>query len=224
MPPRGRGANASAGPSGQKSARADTTWEMLSEQKNITSYIEALPDWCFVSNAEMAKRTKKVLVLDLDGILLYSTIKPQRRYDFIVEYYVDGRICTHFVTLRPHLKRFLDIAGSWYRLYLYTTSEEQYASIIADRLEFSGKIFGKRLYRKDCDYVKGSYIKDFKHITLDLSQVIILDVGFVPYGNKLPISPYEGDKADNELLTALTFLDGLRYCDDVRSVLSLTHL
>jgi CTD nuclear envelope phosphatase 1 len=204
-------------------APAKTTWEVILQQKNVVSYLRSLPDWCFEANTDAAKK-EKTLVIDLDGLLLHSSLHPPKRYDFLVEYHVDGAVCTHFIQLRPHTKRFLEMVNKWYTVYLYSASDEQYVSMIAEQLESRKKFFAGKLYRNDCDFINNTYVKDFRKITLDVRGLVVLDAGSVAYSNKLPMVPYLGDVPDDELLASLVLLDALRHCDDVRSVLSLAQM
>lgn len=212
------------GPGAQGDVSVDATWDALAVKENVGEYLRSLPDACFINTGPPAKRRKKVLILDLDGILVHSTLRPRARYDFVVEYYVNGKISTHFVTLRPHARIFLRTLAKWYKIYLYTTAEAEYASIVADRLEVAGRVFAKKLYREDCDHAGDKYTKNFAKFAIGPERLVILDNEFVAHENKLLIEPFEGDPFDESLLTMLALLDGLRCCEDVRSIFFLMYM
>ncbi|OAG31550.1 CTD nuclear envelope phosphatase 1 [Nematocida displodere] len=206
------------------SLQTNTQWSKLIYVKNIREYIGSLGVWCFFSNYDGGS-DKRYLALDFEGVILHSTIRrPEHRYDFFVQYPANGEICTHFITLRPMVKEFIESVSEWYHLVLYTTAEQEYADAIADKLEKKGKIFLKRLYRTDCDYLDGKYLRDPEKVASDLSSVVILSADYTHYNNKLPIDPYDGDTKDCYLLSTIAVLDSLRYCHDVRSILELANL
>jgi CTD nuclear envelope phosphatase 1 len=77
---------------------------------------------------------------------------------------------------------------------------------------------------------KGSnaFAKDLTLIESDLSSVILVDNSPVAYSlfpdNGLPIETWIDNQNDEALLDLLSFLDALRFCHDVRSVLGLKRL
>ncbi|CAF1071580.1 unnamed protein product, partial [Adineta ricciae] len=66
--------------------------------------------------------------------------------------------------------------------------------------------------------------KNLSAINSDLSRIFILDNSPVAYRccplNAIPIKSWFSDPTDTCLLSLLPFLDALRFCQDVRSVLS----
>ena len=99
----------------------------------------------------------------------------------------------------------------------------------------------------DCQFISQSctvfsfgYYKDLSVVEKDLSQVCLLDNSHMSYAmhqgrclsdawyetdcgvdNGIPIEGWTSDPTDTGLLDILVLLDGLRFVDDVRSVLSL---
>ncbi|KAI5185515.1 CTD nuclear envelope phosphatase 1 [Nematocida homosporus] len=207
--------------------QTDTFWSTLATATNIGKYISSLAIRCFFTNYDANIAQRKFLVLDLEGVLFYSTIeRPEKRYDFFVQYMDGGQRCTHFVTLRPMIREFFASVSEWYEVVLYTTMEKVVAVEMAMRLEeeVPGCHFSRMLYRQDCDYINGKYLKDLKKVSSDMSSVVMLDCEYEPYNNKLPIDPFNGEIKDRSLLSSMIILDCLRYCSDVRSILELAHL
>ncbi|XP_078337102.1 CTD nuclear envelope phosphatase 1-like isoform X2 [Crassostrea virginica] len=75
-----------------------------------------------------------------------------------------------------------------------------------------------------CRFEYGSYTKSLVEINEDLSSVFILDNSPIAYkyyeDNAIPIKSWFSDATDTTLLSLLPMLDALRFCNDVRSVLS----
>ncbi|WAR13836.1 CNEPA-like protein [Mya arenaria] len=80
--------------------------------------------------------------------------------------------------------------SQWYELVVFTASMEIYGAAVADRLDNSRGILKRRYYRQS-------------HID-----------------NAIPITSWFSEATDTALLCLLPLLDALRFCNDVRSVLS----
>jgi CTD nuclear envelope phosphatase 1 len=72
---------------------------------------------------------------------------------------------------------------------------------------------------------QNAFLKDISIIEPDLARVCLLDNSPVSFScqqdNAIPIEGWVSDHNDVALLDLLPFLDALRFCHDVRSVLSL---
>lgn len=205
--------------------RTDVRWDMLLCVRDLKKYINELSIWCFFSNEIANSKRRRHLIVDFEGVLLCSSIEvPKERYDFYVQYKAGTELFTHFATLRPIVKEFLESASRWYNVVLYTTTDKQYADALADKIDRKGEIFKKRLYREDCDYLDGRYVKDLCKVSKDMSSVVMLDCSYELYNNKLPIEAFTGCLKDRHLVSSLIILDGLRHCDDVRSILELVYM
>ncbi len=69
------------------------------------------------------------------------------------------------------------------------------------------------------------YYKDVACIQTDLRRVVIVDNSPMSFArhveNGIPIESWTEDLGDTKLLELLVVLDGLRYVEDVRNILSL---
>jgi len=106
---------------------------------------------------------------------------------------------------------------------------EIYGAAVADKLDNNRNILNRRYYRQHCTLEYGAYSKDLAAINDDLSRIFILDNSPIAYRsyplNAIPIKSWFFDPTDTCLLSLLPFLDALRFCRDVRSVLSMNlHL
>jgi CTD nuclear envelope phosphatase 1 len=174
---------------------------------------------------------KKILVLDLDETLIHShhdglvrpTVKPGTPPDFILRVEIDRHPVRFYVYKRPHVDYFLNMVSQWYELVVFTASMEIYGAAVADKLDVNRGVLKRRYYRQHCTLDIGSYTKDLSAINSDLSKVFILDNSPGAYkgypDNAIPIKSWFSDPTDTALLNLLPFLDSLRFCGDVRSVL-----
>lgn len=181
---------------------------------------------------------RKILILDLDETLIHShhdgfprvpTFAPVGPPDFLVRMEIERNPVRFFVYKRPHVDYFLDIVSQWYDLVIFTASMEIYGSAVTDRLDNNRNILSRRFYRQSCKFERGVYTKDLSAVNSDLSRVFILDNSPVAYqlfpNNAIPIKSWFSDPSDTCLLSLLPFLDALRFCRDVRSVLAMNlHL
>lgn len=175
---------------------------------------------------------RKTLVLDLDETLIHSfhdgvlrqTVKPGTPADFIFRVTIDRHPVRFFVHKRPHVDFFLEVTSQWYDLVVFTASMEIYGAAVVERLDNGRGILPRRYYRQHCTLEYGSYTKDLSSISPDISGVFILDNSPGAYraypDNAIPIKSWFSDPTDTCLLSLLPVLDALRFCADVRSVLS----
>lgn len=82
------------------------------------------------------------------------------------------------------------------------------------------------MYRDDCIYIDGFYVKDLDIIMdRDLKDLCIVDNSILAFGfhlsNGIPVSSFMGDnKEDQEMLYLASFLEELFYQKDVKKHLS----
>ncbi|KAL3076014.1 hypothetical protein niasHT_037026 [Heterodera trifolii] len=174
---------------------------------------------------------RKIMVLDLDETLIHShhdgllrqTVKPGTPPDFVLRVVIDNQPVRFFVHLRPHVEFFLSIVSQWFDLVVFTASMEIYGSSVADRLDKGRGILQRRYFRQHCTQDYNGYTKDLSAVHADLSSIFILDNSPAAYRNytqnAIPIKSWFSDPSDTCLLNILPFLDALRFCADVRSIL-----
>lgn len=192
-----------------------------------------LPPLSPLSRHRLNLVSRKTLVLDLDETLIHShhdgnlrptSDKPATSPDFTLSVHIEGHLVKFCVHKRPHVDYFLNIVSSWYDLVVFTASMEIYGSAVADKLDDNRGILNRRYFRQHCELVQGSYSKNLSVVNLDMSKVFILDNSPAAYkaypNNAIPIKSWFSDAQDTALLNLLPVLDALRFCTDVRSVLS----
>ncbi|KAJ3223589.1 Nuclear envelope morphology protein 1 [Clydaea vesicula] len=184
------------------------------------------------TNNNLIKRYKKpsfklkTLVLDLDETLIHSTSRmASRKHDHMVEVLIDKHICMYYVYKRPHVDYFLQKVSEWYKVVIFTASMAEYADPVIDWLDKSKTLISSRYFRQSCTLMRGVFLKDLTVIDQDLSNVCLIDNSSASFSlqmdNAIPIESWLSDKNDVALLDLLPFLEALRFCHDVRSILSL---
>jgi CTD nuclear envelope phosphatase 1 len=145
---------------------------------------------------------QKTLVLDLDETLIHSLAKGGRMSSgHMVEVKLNAPVAIspntpssppqqilapqhpilYYVHKRPHCDDFLRKVSKWYKLVIFTASVQEYADPVIDWLESERKYFAGRLYRQDCTFRGGAYVKDLGSVEADLRRVVILDNSPVSY-------------------------------------------
>ncbi|CDW53089.1 CTD nuclear envelope phosphatase 1 [Trichuris trichiura] len=182
-------------------------------------------------SAQLQHVQTKILVLDLDETLVHSCydILPEESQlkgyeaDLVFHISAKNRKVKTEVYKRPYVDAFLDMVSKWYLLVIYTAAMEEYADPIINMLDGSRGILNIRLYRKHCLPLNVSLTKDLRIICDDLRRICIIDNSPTAYlcypQNAVPIKEWTGNRSDTALLDLLPFLDCLRFCSDVRSIL-----
>eukprot|EP00163_Fabomonas_tropica_P016630 TRINITY_DN29748_c0_g1_i1.p1 TRINITY_DN29748_c0_g1~~TRINITY_DN29748_c0_g1_i1.p1 ORF type:complete len:299 (-),score=24.16 TRINITY_DN29748_c0_g1_i1:109-1005(-) len=172
-------------------------------------------------------RVRKTLVLDLDETLVHSTTKRQTidTSDCHIHVVINNAMQTYFVYKRPYLDIFLHEVCKWYDVVIFTASLQRYADPVIDHIDREQRV-KKRYFRSHCTQVGEAFIKDITKLGQHPKHTIIIDNSPVAYSYNqdvaLPIKGWYNDNDDDtELLDMLPFLEALRFCQDVRSILSL---
>ena len=162
---------------------------------------------------------KKTLILDLDETLVHSSFTPFEKNDIILEVDFEGVMFNIYVLVRPYAKEFLINVSKYYEVIIFTASISKYASPLLDILD-TGKIIKHRLYREQCTFLNGIYIKDLKRLNRPLGDLIIVDNSPLAYifneENGLPIKTWYDDRDDIELIKILPLLIFFSKVNDVR--------
>ena len=169
------------------------------------------------------KKQKKTLILDLDETLVHSGFNPfTRKSDINLIINIDGRDHVINVLKRPHLDEFLKEISEYFEIIVFTASVSEYASPLLDKLDKNNYLSG-RLFRQDCLFNQGLYIKDLKIIGKDFKDMIIIDNNPISYAdnedNGIPIITWYDDLNDNELIKLIPLLKYLANVNDVRPII-----
>ena len=166
---------------------------------------------------------KKTLVLDLDETLVHSSFTPFEKNDIILEVDFEGIMYNIYVLVRPSAREFLINLSKYFELIIFTASIPKYASPLLDILDKDNNI-KHRLYREQCTFINGLYIKDLKRLNRPLKDLIIVDNSPLAYAfneeNGLPIKTWYDDYTDDELNKISPLLIFLSKVDDVRAYIN----
>ena len=163
--------------------------------------------------------TKKTLILDLDETLVHSSFTPFEKNDIVLNVDFEGVIYNIYVLVRPDAELFIKTVAQIFELVIFTASISKYASPLLDILD-KGKNIKYRLYRDQCTFINGIYIKDLKRCNRSLKDLIIVDNSPIAYtfdsDNGLPIKTWIEDREDRELMKLVPILEFLSKAKDVR--------
>jgi len=163
---------------------------------------------------------KLTLVLDLDETLVHCSTTRMSVSDIEFKVEFAGEIYNVMGLLRPYYKEFLSRLSKKYEIVLFTASQKPYADTVCNILDPSKKFFKHRLFRGDCVFVGGNYIKDLSCLGRDLKRTIIVDNSVLAFGyhveNGIPIRSWYEDKNDTELYKLISLLERIADVDDVR--------
>ena len=167
---------------------------------------------------------KKTLILDLDETLVHSSFTPFEKNDIVLEVDFEGVIYKIYVLVRPFAKEFLNNVSKYFEVVIFTASIPKYASPLLNILD-TEKNIKHRLYREDCTYINGLFIKDLKRLNRPLKDLIIVDNSPLAYAfnaeNGLPIKTWYDNRNDTELNKIMPLLIFLSNVKDVRRYIQL---
>ena len=170
------------------------------------------------------KPGKKTLILDLDETLIHSSFKPFNiQEDFKIK--INSSKLNNksqnnnknqyiiYVLKRPYVGVFLSIVCEIFEVVVFTASLLEYANPIIDLIDIENKI-KYRLFREHCIKIdKDKYIKNLYRLGRDLKNIIIIDNNPFSYAlnieNGIPISTWETNQTDNELIRLIPILQYL---------------
>ena len=163
--------------------------------------------------------TKKTLILDLDETLVHSSFTPFEKNDIVLNVDFEGVMYNIYVLVRPEAELFIKTVAKFFELVIFTASISKYASPLLDILD-KEKNIKHRLYRDQCTFINGIYIKDLKKCNRSLKDLIIVDNSPIAYtfdaDNGLPIKTWIEDPEDRELMKLVPILEFLSKTKDVR--------
>lgn len=164
---------------------------------------------------------KKLLALDLDETLVHSSFQPVEKSSFTITVAIEGVVHNVYVIKRPGCDEFMRKLAEHYELIIYTASLSKYADPLLDILD-PEKLISKRLFRENCVYYDGHYVKDLSLLNREIQQTIIVDNSPMSYifhpENAIDCSSFFDDPADVELWQIADFLVSIKSCPDVRLV------
>ncbi|CAM9100605.1 unnamed protein product [Phaeothamnion confervicola] len=185
------------------------------------------------------KTTRRLtVVLDMDECMLHSKFhgpnageyrQDEARPEDIADlnsFWVtldDGDVAQ--VNKRPGLDAFLEALARDHDTVVFTAAMPDYAGPVLDRIDPTGKLLRKRLYRDSCRQVKGAFLKDLGAFAPngDLSRVVLVDNNPLSFicqpSNGILVTSFYDEAHDTALSSVLQLIRHLESVPDVRPVL-----
>jgi CTD small phosphatase-like protein 2 len=167
---------------------------------------------------------KTLVIFDMDETLIHcvddiETDDP----DVILEIdFPDEETVYAGINIRPYIMECLEEARKHFQVIVFTASHQTYADAILDYIDPNNEYIEHRLYRQHCVLTEeGYYVKDMRIFgDRDLADIVIIDNSVYSFAfqidNGIPIIPFYNDKADEEMLHLIYYLNCLAGFDDVR--------
>ena len=171
----------------------------------------------------------KLLVLDIDGTLIYSTeTKLDREHDF--------EVGSYYVYKRPGVDRFLENCLKWFEIGIWTSATRDYAREIIRNLFGDIQKLSFMWCREKCTprinddensltFRSRYYIKDLKKLKKKeylLEKIIVVEDSYKAvsrnYGNAVIVREYRGSADDDELFRLSDYLQILGSVRNVRKM------
>lgn len=154
----------------------------------------------------------KILVLDLDETLVYSTLTAESSNAIALT--AEG--APYYTMLRPGLHAFLEHVSRSFECVIWSTGKQAYVESVWAYLGVPGFRLMGREFCKRIEAHEGEepYEKPLRNLTEDLRQIVIVDNSPAIF-NKYPLNgilcrTWRGDMSDRELSHLRVYLDWLR--------------
>lgn len=168
------------------------------------------------------KIKEKTLVIDLDETLVHSSFEPNESADVMLQVDFDdnNQNCDIYLSIRPGAREFIKSLSNYYEIIIFTASNSKYAEPVMNLLD-DKNIIDKKLFRENCTFKEGVYIKDLTQMGKDLRNVVLIDNNVVSFAfqneNGIPIKSWFDDYNDIELFKLVPILKNLSGFYDVRT-------
>lgn len=139
--------------------------------------------------------------------------------DYVIPVSIENVSHSVYVLKRPGVDEFLKKMGEHFEIVIYTASLSKYADPLLDKLDVHG-VIDKRLFRENCVFEDGHFVKDLSLLNRNLRHSIIVDNSPVSYKfhpeNAIDCTSFIDDPDDVEMWQIADFLTSIKAVDDVR--------
>jgi Dullard-like phosphatase family protein len=166
---------------------------------------------------------KKTIIFDLDETLVHCVDSLEYCEKVLEVNLGQGEILKIGINVRPYARECLIEASKYFEVIVFTASHQSYADAVLDYLDPFNQLVEHRLYRQNCIFNQGYYIKDIRVLTnRKLKNIVIVDNAAYSFGNYLengiPIISWHDDIYDKELLNLVDYMKILAQAADVREI------
>ncbi|KAG5175705.1 NLI interacting factor-like phosphatase-domain-containing protein [Tribonema minus] len=131
------------------------------------------------------------------------------------------------VNIRPGLHDFLEELAKTCDVVVFTAAMPDYAGPVLDKLDPTGRLISKRLYRSSCRQVRGAFLKDLSVLgpVFDKhpGRCVLLDNNPCSFlcqpTNGILVTSFYDDAEDTALASVLQLVQHLEHAPDVRPIL-----
>ena len=122
---------------------------------------------------------------------------------------------------RPYLFEMLEKIVKQCDMFIYTSSEKEYADMILKQIDPDDKYFKAKFYKTNCTKAEnGLFLKDLEVVRRPITRTVLVDNSSFSFShqvlNGVPILSYTGSQTDTELMSLLDYLIYLSKSPDVR--------
>jgi RNA polymerase II subunit A small phosphatase-like protein len=169
--------------------------------------------------ASLSNKGKMCLALDLDETLVHSSFQYVDNASFVIDVTIEGTVHNVYVMKRPGVDEFMRRMAEHFEIIIYTASLSKYADPLLDILD-PHKVIAKRLFRENCVFYDGHYVKDLSLLDREIGQTIIVDNSPMSYmfhpENAIDCGSFFDDPMDVEMWQIADFLESIAEAEDVR--------
>jgi Dullard-like phosphatase family protein len=172
------------------------------------------------------KERQKTIIFDMDETLIRAEFEKEKKSDWVPDFKFQLGNDVVVVSERPFIRDVLFRLKENFELCVFTAAQQEYADKILDHIDKDRTLFKKRMYRDDCIYIDGFYVKDLDIIMdRDINDIVIVDNSILAFGfhlcNGIPISAWMGDNPDDqEMLYLASFFEELYFSMNIKKFLN----
>eukprot|EP01066_Platyproteum_vivax_P008943 Platyproteum_vivax@DN3880_c0_g1_i1.p1 len=202
----------------------DSLEEIRDQIEVIKQYQQENYQYVFRSPNNSGEQGKKrTVLLDLDDTLVKTCLNQKlknRSPNFKISLRKEG---TFYVYTRPYVEEFLKELSKHFNIDVFTSADEQYAGVIADKLDKKKRYIRSIYHKAHCIMREECCLKDLRLLGCDLQTTILVDNSITSlvcnYDNGLLIQTWDGSINDRRLLEVLDVLIASKDVPDVRPFL-----
>ena len=166
---------------------------------------------------------KRTIIFDLDETLVHCIETPELG-DFSISINIGcDKIIKAGINIRPYVKEVLASANKDFEVIVFTASSKCYADEVMNYLDPTNELIHHRLYRENCIFKSGVYIKDLRiFANRRIEDIVIVDNSTYCFGyqidNGIPIISWFDDAYDRELYKLIDYIKILAKVPDISLV------
>jgi CTD small phosphatase-like protein 2 len=110
----------------------------------------------------LSSRNKKTVIFDLDETLVHCNTDLETAHVKLEVTFPSGETVMAGINIRPFAHEVLVEANKHFEVIVFTASHQCYADKVLDYMDPDHNLIHHRLYRDNCVFVNGVYVKDLR--------------------------------------------------------------